>query len=464
MGFSCDDAMALLESEGQEHLLAFRDRLDDQQLQGLLAQIDGLDFQQVAAMRKMLARRDEGCGVHDVAPPEVVRQGSFDADSARAAGEEVLRERGVGVILVAGGQGSRLGFDGPKGSYPLAPVSNATLFEIHCRKILALERMYDAAIPFYIMTSEANNGSTQDFFAQHDHFGLEPERVLFFVQGMWPALTAEGKIILERPDHVFMGPDGHGGTLAALQRTGMLDDMAWRCVDTLFYFQVDNPLVEIADPVFLGLHRQRRAQMSVKACAKRDPHEGLGLIVLRDGRNAVIEYSDPLLTDEMKQAVLPNGELKFLFGSVAIHVFDLAFLAHEVEADLPLHIAHKKVPVCDADGNTSTPSAPNAFKFEKFIFDALPDADRVLNLEFAREDEFSPVKNAEGDDSPAIARRDMVRKAARLLESCGVTVPRDARGEPLYRIEIDPCYALGTEQLKDRLPAGFRVASDVLLR
>jgi UDP-N-acetylglucosamine/UDP-N-acetylgalactosamine diphosphorylase len=368
----------------------------------------------------------------------------------------------VGAILVAGGQGSRLGYDGPKGAFAIGPVSNATLFEIHARKILALERRYGGKVPFYIMTSQANDQATREFFDRHDAFGLSRDRIHFFVQGMWPALWGDGRLIMEATGRLFMSPDGHGGTLSALRDRGMLDDMRRRGLASLFYFQVDNPLVEIADPAFIGAHTDRGAQFSVKVCAKRDPDEGLGVVVRRGGRCAVIEYTE--LTKEQKNAVLPNGRLKFCYGSVAIHAFALDFLAKEAEMALPLHVAHKKIAFVNEAGQVEKPAAPNGYKFEKFIFDALPDAATALNVEFAREDEFSPVKNAEGADSPATARRDIVRKFARWMEASGVAVPRDASGEPRHAIEIDPCFALDAAELKQRLPRGFALDRDTYLR
>jgi len=378
------------------------------------------------------------------------------------AGESALRAGKVGVLLVAGGQGSRLGFEGPKGVFPVGPVSDASLFEIHAHKVLALERRYGGGVPLYIMTSDTNDAATREFFAANRYFGLSPERVVFFMQGMWPALTADGRIVLDAPDHVFLSPDGHGGILSALKASGTLDDMIRRGLETLFYFQVDNPLVEVADPAFIGLHRLQMADVSVKVCAKRDPDEGLGVVVSRGVRQAVVEYTE--LTPEQKHARSADGELVFKFGSVAIHVFSLAFLKREVESGLPIHVAHKKVPYCDASGRLVKPDKPNAFKFEKFIFDTIPDASRVLNVAFAREDEFSPVKNASGADSPATTKRDQVRKFARWLEAAGVSVPRGCDGESLHPIEIDPLYALDAAELKATLPKGFAISGPVLLR
>ncbi len=456
-----EEVRTLLEEEGQGHVLQYWDELDDAQRQALLAQVSALDMPSIRFMRETLATQSEG-GTHgDMAPAEVVRAAELADPGYRERGEALLRDGRAGAILVAGGQGSRLGFDGPKGAYRIGPVSDASLFEIHAHKILALEKRYDTEMPFYIMTSQVNDAPTRAFFEENDHFGLAPDRVKFFTQGMWPALSPEGKLMMDRPDHLFMSPDGHGGTLTALKVNGMLDDMASRGVDTLFYFQVDNPLIEICDPTFLGIHAARDAEISVKVCAKRDANEGLGVVVVRDGRCSVVEYTE--LTEEQKHACRPNGELEFLFGSVAIHVFSRAFLEQEAAAQLPLHVAHKKVPYWGPGEGTVKPDAPNAYKFEKFIFDAIPDAERPLNVEFLRGEEFSPVKNATGNDSPATTQRDMTLKFARWLEACGVAIARDADDVPLHRIEIDPCYALDADELKARLPAGFELSGDVYL-
>jgi UDP-N-acetylglucosamine/UDP-N-acetylgalactosamine diphosphorylase len=446
-------------------VLAFWKRLDAEQQGALLKQLGELDFDALGRIRALLATLGtpvEAVGTGDISPAPVVELAGAEEAAARTVGTEALRRGQVGVILVAGGQGTRLGYDGPKGTYALAPLSGASLFEIHARKILALQRRYGAAVPFYIMTSQANDADTRRFLAAHGHFGLDPAHVQCFPQGMLPAFWPDGRVVLEAPGRLFTAPDGHGGVLAALARTGMLADMRRRGLTTLFYFQVDNPMVDIAAPAFIGLHLRRGAEMSIKVCAKRDPSEGLGVAVERGGRHTVVEYTE--LTEAQKQARRPDGELLFKYGSVAIHVFSLAFLERETSAGLPLHQAHKKVPYCDATGVTVKPAAANAYKFEKFIFDALPDAAQPLVLAFAREDEFAPVKNAEGSDSPATARAAMMEKAARWLAACGVTVPRDAAGRLAVKVEIDPAYAHDADELRARLPKGWAIAGDVWLK
>jgi len=462
-----DEANTLLDANGQGHVLAHWARLTADAQQALLAQIATIDMQAIKRMQAMLAETGSAGTAPDVIEPAPVAELGVLAERERnealsAYGESALARGEVGVLLVAGGQGSRLGFEGPKGAYSIGPISGASLFEIHARKVLALERRYGAGVPFYIMTSQVNDAPTRAFFKENRYFGLSPERVLFFTQGMWPALDLEGRILLETPGRIFMSPDGHGGTISALRDRGMFADMERRGIHSVFYFQVDNPLVEIADPQFVGLHLKEGAEVSTKVCSKRDPAEGLGVVAVKGGRSMIVEYSE--LTPQQMQEKRADGRLKLLFGSVAIHVFSVAFLKQEAEAALPLHKAIKKVPFVDAEGLSVTPAVPNACKFEKFIFDVIPDAAVALNVEFERSLEFSPVKNADGNDSPSTSQRDIIRKFAGWLEAADVEVPRGADGEPRWRLEIDPCFALDADELARKLGSGFALDGDLLLR
>jgi len=436
-----DQADKVLRTNGQEHVLAFWKKLPAAQRKALLAQIATIDFKELKRCAATLAAKDAPVAKKGkpTAPNVAVLKGAARA-KAVAAGEKELAAGHVGVLLVAGGQGSRLGYDGPKGAYSIGPVTGASLFFFHARKVLAMSVRYGRAIPFYVMTSEANYEATVAHFEEHEYFGLDPKDVVFFRQGMWPGMTPDGKIILDAPGHIFMSPDGHGGLVTALKTNGCFDDMRRRGVKTLFFFQVDNPLVEIADPAFIGLHVTEKSQYSLKLTAKREPTEGLGMVVKRDGHFDMIEYTE--MTEEMNFRRTKTGDLYFKYGSPAIHVFDRAFLEKEAAKAMPLHLAHKKIPCVGADGKIVKPDAPNGYKFEKFIFDLLADAKGVSNMAFAREDEFSPVKNAEGKDSPASCKADLAAKWRRMLAAAGVAV---AEGVPL---EIDPLYALDAEDVK----------------
>jgi UDP-N-acetylglucosamine/UDP-N-acetylgalactosamine diphosphorylase len=428
-----------LRDMSQEHVLAYWDRLSKAEREKLLAQIESIESGDIRRCREALKKGGDSFDSSKGKAPKVVTLKGAALKRAIAAGERELSAGKVAVLLVAGGQGSRLGYDGPKGCYSIGPVTGASLFSFHARKVLARSIRHGAAVPFYIMTSLANNEATVRHFEENDYFGLNPDDVFFFSQGMWPGMDAEGRIILDEPGHIFMSPDGHGGLLAALKRSGALADMKKRGIESVFFFQVDNPLVEIADPAFIGHHVLEKSEYSLKLCAKRDPFEKVGMPMRFGDVYRMVEYT------EMSEAQCTrkdrNGRLYFLYGSPAIHVFDRAFLEREAAKPMPLHLAFKKIPVV-VDGKTVKPSSPNGYKFEKFIFDILPNARKAAFLAFEPKEEFSPVKNASGDDSPATCKADMQAKWARWLAATGVTV------DPSLPLEIDPVYALDADDVK----------------
>ena len=428
------DAEKLLKKCGQSHVLAHWKKLSAKERKALLEQIAKLEAKDLAHCQAALK---EGGEVFDSskgrAPAVAVLKGA-KLKAALEAGEAELAAGRVAALLVAGGQGSRLGFDGPKGCYSIGPISGAPLFFFHARKILARSIRYGAPIPFYIMTSEANYEATVACFEDNDYFGLDKENVFFFRQGMWPGMTKEGKIILDAPGHIFMSPDGHGGLLAALKKSGALADMKKRGIKSIFFFQVDNPLVEIADPAFIGQHVLEKSEYSLKLCAKRDPYEKLGMPMRFGSEYRIVEYSE--MTEEQNTRKAKNGKLYFLYGSPAVHVFDFDFLEREASQPMPLHLAFKKIPMVDEKGNVTKPTEPNGYKFEKFIFDILPKAKRVAFVSLDPAEEFAPVKNAEGSDSPATCQAAMQAKWRRQLAQAGIQC------DPEVPIEIDPCYAL----------------------
>jgi UDP-N-acetylglucosamine/UDP-N-acetylgalactosamine diphosphorylase len=457
-----------LSAAGQDHLLDALDRLDADGRARLAAQIEAIDLARIGRLFRDLTHG----GSRDFAnlePPDVIPLPSDEAGlarerEARDAGEELLRANRVAAVLVAGGQGTRLGFDGPKGAFPFAPITGRILFAHHAAKIAAARRRYGCDLPWYVMTSPQNDAETRDLFARNAQFGLPEDSIRIFVQGTMPAVDrTSGRILLEAPDRVATSPDGHGGLFPALARHGLLAAMRERGIETFFTFQVDNPLTRVARPEFLGAHVLAAAEMSNVVVRKLSAEERMGVVARQDGRTTLVEYSD--LPDDLARACDPHGELVFWAGSIAVHAVDVA-LAERITAGgggLPFHAAIKPVAHVDPTGTLVSPDAPNAVKFESFIFDALPLATRVCSLEAAREDEFSPIKNADGADSPATARRDLNRAYARWLEAAGVDVPRDETGEPAVDIEIDPRYATNARELKRRITSGFRVTGPTVL-
>jgi UDP-N-acetylglucosamine/UDP-N-acetylgalactosamine diphosphorylase len=376
-----------------------------------------------------------------------------------------LRRGEVAVLLVAGGQGSRLGFDHPKGMYPIGPVSNHTLFQIHAEKVLATSRRYGKPVPFLIMTSPATDAETETFFEQHKYFGLPPSDVHFFCQGTMPALDlATGKLLMEAPGRLFTSPNGHGGTLTALADSGLLDRMKLQGIRQIFYFQVDNPLVKVADPVFLGHHLRANAEMSSKIVPKESPTDKVGNMVLIDGRCSIIEYSD--LPKELAEQRDATGRLRIWAGSPAIHYFSVDFLERVTRGHtrMPFHVARKKVPHIDERGNHVEPTKENALKFEMFIFDVLPRADRWTVVETSRREEFVPLKNATGADSPAVVKQAISDRAGDWLTRAGVSVPRRPDGSVAVPLEISPLYALDAEELANKVDRTIKITEPTFLR
>jgi UDP-N-acetylglucosamine/UDP-N-acetylgalactosamine diphosphorylase len=432
------DLRFAFDTAGQGHVFAGWDLLDGSERESLVEQLRGLDLELLA---RLYADRDARYAAPDAARIEPLPDVLPDAPDPEAAaiGAAALEAGEVAVIVVAGGLGSRLGFEHPKGLFPIGPISRKSLFQIHAEKVLARSQRAGRPVPLLVMTSHATHAETVYFFEKHGNFGLPTGEVFFFQQGTMPALDlASGRLLLEHPGRLFAGPDGHGGALTALAGSGLLDRLADRGVRHLFYFQVDNPLVKIADPTFLGQHIRARADVSSKVIPKDGPHDKLGNFVLIDRKLAMIEYSD--LPDELARATEPDGRLRIRAGNPAIHIFDVAFLRRVTEgaaAGLPFHLARKKVPYWDpATGNVVSPDRENALKFERFIFDVLPLAERYIAVETARPDEFAPLKNAQGPDSPATVQQAMSALAARWLRSAGVAVPDGAV------IELSPLTAL----------------------
>ena len=441
---------ATLAGHGQEGLLRFWDGLDAGGRARLERDLRSLDLDLLDRLIETLVRGGEEPA--DVGGIEPVEPDPAPSAEAIAEGEDALARGAVAVVIVAGGQGTRLGFDGPKGCYPIGPVTDRSLFQIHCEKVAALGRLYGTTPPLYVMTSEDNHAATEGFLAGHDRFGLEHLRL--FRQGTMPAVDAEsGAVLLAAPDRVALSPDGHGGTVRALLRTGCLDDMRERGIETIFYLQVDNPLIAVGDPGFVGAHRLAGAEVSSKVVRKTDPAEKVGVVAARDGRQLVVEYSD--VPDRMAEQRRPDGGLAFAAGSIALHVFSRDFVDRvAATAELPFHRALKRVPYVDGGGSPVDPDEPNAVKFEQFIFDTLPLARRSLVLETSREGEFEPLKNAEGASSPETVRQRLSDAAAELLERAGAAVSRRPDGSAAVPIELGPLIAADPAELARRVPAG----------
>jgi UDP-N-acetylglucosamine/UDP-N-acetylgalactosamine diphosphorylase len=449
----------LCKKYGQGHLLAFYDQLNAAEQAELLSQIEQLDFKHIPGWIEQYVKKDGAIAIpthFDPAPyypavPKTAEQKDKYA-KACALGMDLLKQGKVAGFVVAGGQGTRLGFDGPKGNFPVSPIKKKTLFSIFGESILAASKKFNVDIPWYIMTSPLNYDATVESFEKAKYFGLKKSNVIIFQQGTMPNFAFDGKILMADKATLATSPDGHGGSLKALAVSGALADMQKRGIEYLSYWQVDNPLVYVLDPLFIGLHAMDGAEMSSKTLLKAGPLEKVGNFCLVDGKVNVIEYSD--LPDAQALRKNPDGSLVFELGSIAIHLISTRFL-EKLNASggfaLPFHKAIKKIPHIDAAGNLVNPDKPNGVKLETFVFDALPMATKSIILETLRKEEFAPVKNATGVDSAEVTYQMMIDRAAEWLESAGVKVPRKADGKPDCVIEIDPGFAIFKEDVKEKV-------------
>lgn len=437
--------VAQLRALGQEHVLHGWDRLDAATRAELVEQLTAIDFGQIEALRTQATKPPDA--VPAKIEPVPITPAAYTREEV-ARGEEALRRGEVAALLVAGGQGTRLGVLQPKGMFPAGAVSGASLYQIHAEKVLAIGRRYGYPVPFLVMTSPATDEQTRKFFAEHRNFGLTDEQVKYFRQGTMPAVCAKtGRLLLEAPGKLFLSPNGHGGTLTALANCGLLRDLSEAGVRHIFYFQVDNPLVKVCDPGFIGRHIAAQSEASSKVVAKTDPAEKVGVLVATNGRCSIIEYT--LLPKHLAEQREPTGELRFRAGSPAIHLFSVPFLERVTQTaagSLPYRTALKAVSHYDpVRGETvPAPKEPNAVKFERFIFDALPHAEGWLAVETPRAEEFAPIKNASGGDSPETSRAAQIVLHTEWLKRAGI----DTHGHP---VEVSPLFALDPDELAEKL-------------
>ena len=449
----------ILIAHKQSHLLRFWDQLDSLGRDSLLEQIEALDFAQLELLisSHVLAKPDKIVPANIAPAPFFPRKPSPDQQDfykrAHQLGSEAISQGKVALLTVAGGQGTRLGLEGPKGAFCISPVRNKSLFQLFAESLLANQHRYQRQISWYIMTSPTNDHQIRDFFKQHEYFGLAGESVCFFTQGTLPAFDFDGKLLLAAKDSLALSPNGHGGTLLALRSSGCLDKLVQDSVQYLSYIQVDNPLVSVLDPMFIGLHIADDSEISSKSLPKVDNLERVGNFCASDGKVMVIEYSD--LPSDLAHAHNPDGSRTFNAASIAVHVINVDFIGRLTEGGsslLPYHRAEKRVAYVDAEGLHIEPADPNAVKLEMFIFDALTLASKSIIFETDRAEEFSPVKNAMGSDSPRTCRRDMIRRAARWLRLAGIELPHNPQGEPACTLEISPLFALDAEEFLAKNP------------
>nr|XP_046230835.1 UDP-N-acetylhexosamine pyrophosphorylase-like protein 1 [Scatophagus argus] len=487
---SLEQVKQSLESAGQSHILQFWSELCEGERDSFLRELSQLDLKRLKEHCEGAARAAAAPSASldqhiEPVPPEFIGSVRKSDKSALEKWEnegllQISRNR-VGVLLLAGGQGTRLGVQYPKGMYNVGLPSGKTLYQIQAERIHKIQELSDrkhgskCTVPWYIMTSEFTLAPTEKFFKENNYFGLEPSNVVMFEQRMIPAVTFDGKVILQDKGKIAMAPDGNGGLYQVLEENKVLEDMKKRGVEYLHVYCVDNILVKMADPVFIGFCVSKGADCGAKVVEKAYPSEPVGVVCRVQGIYQVVEYSE--IKPETAELRGPGGELVYSAGNICNHFFTRAFLqdvAEKFESQLKQHVALKKVPFVDSCGNHVKPTKPNGIKMEKFVFDVFTFSRSFVVFEVVREDEFSPLKNADGaaTDNPTTARNSLLAQHCRwataagatLLDEHGNTLPATASvsagDNPPAQCEISPLvsyFGEGLEQLlKGRiLPSPF---------
>ncbi|MBQ2192027.1 MAG: UTP--glucose-1-phosphate uridylyltransferase [Clostridia bacterium] len=388
---------AKLEKYGQQHLLRYYDELTEDQKAALLAQIDDTDFSVVR-----VGKSDEVRGVITPIPCTELDEINARRDEYEAAGLEEIRAGKVGAVLLAGGMGTRLGSDGPKGVYNIGVTRDLYIFECLFRNLMDVTDKAGNPIHLFVMTSDKNHDATVSFLNEKNYFGYDGNFVHFFRQEMAPAADYNGKVYLEDKFRLSTSPNGNGGWYSSMAKGGMLDIVRENGIEWLNVFAVDNVLQRIADPVFIGATKLANCVVGAKVIKKAAPDERVGVICLEDGHPSVVEYYE--LTDEMMNAKTEDGKPAYNFGVILNYLFHVPELSAIVDAKMPLHVVEKKIPCLDADGNLFKPEKPNGYKYETLILDMIHLLDSCLVFEVERKREFAPIKNPTGIDSVESAR------------------------------------------------------------
>ena len=401
-----EEAEAILKKYGQEHLLNHFDTLDEDKKEELLKQIESIDFEMVNSLYKNADKIDtSGDEISHMEYSDKFKLNGKYKDY-EDIGRKTIKEGKLAVVTMAGGQGTRLGFDGPKGAYDIGLDSHKSLFELLCDNLKEGERKYGVRVPWYIMTSEENHDQTIEFFEKNKCFGYQKDKNLFFFkQGQLPMVDTEGKILLNEEGLIKLAANGHGGIYEALVKNGMTQKMREQGIEWIYIGGVDNCLAKMVDPLFVGMAIDKKVTVACKSAVKANPHEKVGVFCKRNGKPSVIEYSE--ISDEMAEAVDENGELLYGESNILCNLFDINAVERMGSLPLPYHIAYKKATYMDKNGEIVVPDSPNAYKFESFLFDSFGTLDEMLVLRVKREEEFAPVKNADsaGIDCPSTARK-----------------------------------------------------------
>lgn len=401
---SFEELKEKVEKNGQGQILANYNKLDDSAKKELEEQINRIDFEKVNNLYEKT--KEEVSFENDVIEPisyiEKDKLSEEEYNKFYNLGKKAIEEGKYSIVTMAGGQGTRLGHNGPKGTFDIGLDSHKSIFEILADSIKEDADKYGVVIPWYIMTSKENNDQTEEFFKQNNYFGYDKDYIKFFQQGKLPMCDESGKILLNEKGLIKEASDGHGGIFQSMKRGNITADMRAKGVEWAFIGPVDNVLVKMVDPILLGIMIDKKAPAGGKSVVKANPAEKVGVFCKRNGKPGVVEYTE--ISKEMAERVDENGELVFGESHINCNMFSVDAIEDVANKDLPYHIAHKKATYMDTNGNIVVPEKPNAYKFESFIFDAFDMLSDMAILRVKREEEFAPVKNAEGTDSPETAR------------------------------------------------------------
>ena len=395
-----EQAFEKLKTYGQEHVLKYYDSLSDTEKSSLLAQIDATDFSVISC----LERKDELGKKGLISPLPAMQIDEIDAqkDNFRQIGLKAVKAGKVGAVLLAGGMGTRLGSDDPKGMYNIGITKDVFIFQRLIENLMEVVKETGAWIPLYVMTSDKNHAATTSFLQEKEYFGYDPEYVFFFQQEMAPATDYQGKVFLEESYKMSTSPNGNGGWFVSMDRAGILDHVHKAGVEWLNVFAVDNVLQRIADPVFVGATIAKNVEVGAKVVKKNAPDEKVGVMCLEDGRPSIVEYYE--LTDELMHAKDEKGDPAYYFGVILNYLFKVSALEEIMAKQLPLHVVEKKIPYLDEQGEKQKPEAPNGYKFEQLVLDMIHELKNCLPFEVVRNKEFAPIKNKTGVDSVESAR------------------------------------------------------------
>ena len=406
MDNTLEEAKAILKKYNQEHLLNGYEKLEEKKQKQLLNQIMNIDFELIKSLYDN-TKKENSTNDDKIEPMEYLDKYKLNDKYKyyENIGKQAIKEGKLAAVTMAGGQGTRLGHSGPKGTYDIGLDSHKSLFELLCDYLKEEGKKYGVTIPWFIMTSRENNKETVEFFEKNKFFGYQKDKnIFFFIQGELPMVDTEGKILIGEDGLIKQAADGHGGIYESLVKNGMTEKMKQLGIEWVFIGGVDNCLVKMVDPVLMGIAIDKGVTVACKSIVKANPHEKVGVFCKRNGKPGVIEYSE--ITDEMAEAVDENGELLYGESHILCNLFNIKAVERMGVTPLPYHSAYKKAKFINKDGNLVVPDSPNAYKFEAFLFDAFGKVDDMAILRVKREEEFAPVKNSDeaGVDCPSTAR------------------------------------------------------------